>query len=134
MVQTSSWLSQLLGHVEMLKNLQNDENVNVIYLDFRKAFHKVDCAIQSSQLDHFNTLMKKLRKSLHFCLDFYKNKHPARWSFILNRAKWQLWDIERVDFLYFYTIRLEKIKRKCLAKNEKYSSSGSSGNVKNFCV
>ena len=60
-----------------------------------------------------------MRKSLHFCLDYYKNKYLAQWSFILNRAKWQLWDIGWTNFLYFYTIRLKKIKQKMLSQNEK---------------
>lgn len=45
-------------------------------------------------------------------LQYYKRKHPPRWCLMKNRAKWQLWDIWRADFLYFYTIRLEKIKPK----------------------
>ena len=38
-----SCLSQLLAHVErLISHLQNNENVDVIYLDFSKAFDKVD--------------------------------------------------------------------------------------------
>lgn len=42
---------------------------------------------QSSQLDLFYTLIKKTPKSVHICLDHYKNKQPARWGCISNRAK-----------------------------------------------
>ena len=40
-----SCLSQLLEHHdEILKKLENGENVDVIYTDFEKAFEKVDQA------------------------------------------------------------------------------------------
>ena len=48
-----------------------------------------DSKQQLSQLDHFYSNKKDCRL-LHFCLDYYKNKYLALWSFILNRAKWQL--------------------------------------------
>ena len=61
-----------------------------------------------------------------------EKKHFTWWRFILNRAKWQLWNIEQVDFLYFYTIQLEKIKKqKFYAKNEKNLFGGSVEIAKN---
>ena len=51
----------------------------------------------------FALLIKKSRKLLHFCLDFYKNKSLHNWGFILKRAKWQLLDIGQADLLYFNT-------------------------------
>ena len=48
-----SCLSQLLSHYEQIINdLENNDGVDTVYLDFSKAFDKVD----------FETLLKKLAK------------------------------------------------------------------------
>ena len=47
------FLRQLLAHVErLMSNLQNDENVDVIYLVFSKAFDRVDHAILLHKLQN----------------------------------------------------------------------------------
>ena len=46
-----SCLSQLLAHVErLISHLENNENIDVIYLDFSKAFDKVDHKILLNKL------------------------------------------------------------------------------------
>ena len=57
---------------------------------------------QSSQLDHFYTNKRVTWEQIDYlksCMNHYTfvsnitKKYPERWSFNLNRAKWQLWDI-----------------------------------------
>ena len=55
-------MTQLLSHVEQIyKSLNNEEEVDVIYLDFAKAFDKVDHAILLRKLDRYGIRGKALR-------------------------------------------------------------------------
>ena len=57
-----SCLTQLLHHIdEVLKSLENKMNVDVVYLDFAKAFDKVDHKILLKKLEQFGIRGKLLK-------------------------------------------------------------------------
>ena len=65
-----SCLSQLLAHVERLTfNVQNDENVDAIYLDFSKTFDKVDHAILLQKLQNIGIRGQLLNQLKSFLIE-----------------------------------------------------------------
>ena len=47
-------MTQLLSHIEQIyKSLNNDEEFDMIYLDFAKAFDKVDHAVMLPKLGRY---------------------------------------------------------------------------------
>ena len=59
-----SCLSQLLEHHKILEELEKSNNVDIIYLDFAKAFDKVDHRILLNKL-------KKIRINYYYYYFYY---------------------------------------------------------------
>ena len=55
-----SCLSQLLEHHKILEELEKSNNVDVIFLDFAKAFDKVDHGILLNKLKKSELMVKSL--------------------------------------------------------------------------
>ena len=65
-----SCMTQLLSHVEQIyKSLNNDDEVDVIYLDFAKAFDKVDHAVLLAKLGRYGIGGNALRWIKEFLLN-----------------------------------------------------------------
>ncbi|XP_063676111.1 uncharacterized protein LOC134812558 [Bolinopsis microptera] len=65
-----SCMTQLLSHIEQIyKSLNNDEEVDVIYLDFAKAFDKVDHAVLLAKLGRYGIGGQVLRWIKEFLLN-----------------------------------------------------------------
>ena len=55
-------MTQLLSHIEQIyKSLNNDEEFDMIYLDFAKAFDKVDHAVMLPKLGRYEIGGQALR-------------------------------------------------------------------------
>ena len=63
-------MTQLLSHIEQIyRSLNNDEEVDVIYLDFAKAFDKVDHAVLLANLGRYGIGGQALRWIKEFLLN-----------------------------------------------------------------
>ena len=69
-----SCMTQLLSHIEQIyRSLNNREEVDVIYLDFAKAFDKVDHAVLLMKLEQYGVR----DKALHWIKEFLTNRKQA---------------------------------------------------------
>lgn len=89
--QIPSWLSQLQIHYEeILRNIQEGENADIIYLDFAKTFDKVDHSILMHNLWHHG-IYEPLGKCLHSL--FYQSEQRGS----LCMESYQRWVKSRVE-------------------------------------
>ena len=69
-----SCMTQLLSHIEQIyRSLNNREEVDVIYLDFAKAFDKVDHAVLLMKLEQYGVR----DKALNWIKEFLTNRKQA---------------------------------------------------------
>jgi len=70
-------LSQLLTHEKIIQAIKNGRNVDIIYLDFAKAFHKVDHGILFHKVKALG-IGSKLGEQLHSFLSNRDNECQMR--------------------------------------------------------